>query len=154
MYEHFNTPQPVRSHMRAVADFLEALLQNDAARIYDAERLRKAALVHDLARTQPRHEQVTADYLLREGYGELAALVRPHHSPEDDGGEALTEAELLFYADKRVRGAEPVSVEERFAASLAKCKTPEALQKHAALEAKTYRIQEKIRRTLCRDVTP
>lgn len=143
LYRRFDTPEAVQEHMRAVADCLEALLAGLGG-AYDAARLRRAALVHDIARTQKRHADVAADALEREGYPSVAALVRVHQSPEPTDPVALTEADLLFYADKRLSGTEPVSAEERFARSLEKCKTPEALENHRRMREKTLLIEEKI----------
>ncbi len=147
MYGHFQTPETVIAHMRATAAFLSDLLDRLPG-AYDRERLVKAALVHDIARTKPRHADTAADYLEKEGFAGTAALVRLHQSAEPTDPETLTEADLLFYADKRLLGDRTVTVEERFAASREKCRTPEALQKHAALEEKARLIEAKIEKQL------
>ena len=139
----FAAPEGVRAHMRAVAAYLEKLLETLPGD-YDRERLLRAALVHDIARTQKRHADVAADTLLREGYPAIAALVRLHQSPEPTDPVKLTEADLLFYVDKRLSGTELVSVEERFKRSREKCKTPEAVENHRRLWEKTLLIEQKI----------
>lgn len=146
-YERFQTPETVIAHMRATADYLSDLLDRLPGD-YDRERLVKAALVHDIARTKPRHADAAADWLEKEGFAETAALVRLHQSVEPTDPETLTGADLLFYADKRLLGDKVVTVEERFAASREKCRMPEALEKHAALEEKARLIQAKIEKRM------
>ncbi len=143
LYRKFDTPQPVQEHMQAVDRYLDELLRALPGN-YDARRLHCAAMVHDAARTQHRHADVAADALEKAGWPKIAHLVRVHQSPEPWDASALTEADLLFYADKRLAGTEPVSIEERFARSLEKCKTPEALENHRRMLEKTRSIEQKI----------
>ena len=145
LYRRFDTPEHIRAHMEAVASFLEELLPAlpDA---YDRDRLIKAALVHDIVRTRPHHAEEAAGILRKEGYPHIASLVKEHHSPVLSAETVLTESELLFYADKCVAGIERVSIEERFARSREKCKTPEALENHRRLWEKACLIEQKIRK--------
>lgn len=112
-------------------------------------RIMKACLLHDLCRTVPQHAHVTGEVLRKEGYPMIAALVAGHHDADDTEAEAegpLTEAELLFYADKRVQEDRIVPVAARFQESRKKCRSPEARTHHAAMLAKTLRIEEKLER--------
>ena len=114
-------------------------------------RLTKACLLHDLCRTAPQHARVTADVLRKEGYPQIAALVAVHHDAgytEAEAQEPLTEAELLFYADKRVQEDRIVTVEARFQESRKKCPSPEARAHHAKMLEKTLKIERKIRQLL------
>ena len=145
-FEHFDTPEGVISHMRAVAAFLMKIGEEMGfPKEYDWERLRKAALVHDIARTRKHHPDAGADYLAGEGFDGISALVRYHQSIKPTDLLVLTEEDLLFYADKRVLGSRAVSVQERFDASLAKCGTPEAVVKNTMLREKTEIIESKIK---------
>jgi HD superfamily phosphodiesterase len=89
--------------------------------------LSAAALLHDLDRARSdasqNHAESAADFLYREGYTEIAELVRCHH---DLAENSSPEAEILFLADKLVRGTQRVSLDERFAQSYEKCDTAEA----------------------------
>ena len=111
----------LRAHCMAVAELTEELRGALAEKglVLKESILRPAALLHDIARGQPEHPAL--------GYPDAADCIRQHHDPEST---ALNEAALLYLADKAVRGSDRVSVEERFAASLEKCKTPEALAAH------------------------
>jgi broad specificity phosphatase PhoE len=144
LYQKYQTPAPVIRHMAAVRQTCDELLDRlkDG---YDRGQLDKAALVHDLCRRQPHHEEVSAAALRREGYPAIAALVRAHNDEELEEGP-LTAAELLFYADKITRQDQRVTLAERFAQSRAKCTTPEALEHHERRRRKALAIEEKIRR--------
>lgn len=114
-------------------------------------RVMKACLLHDLCRAEKEHARVSAEAIWKEGYPAIAALVAVHHEAAYSEREAqgpLTEAEILFYADKRVQEDVLVSVEERFRESRKKCRMPEACAQHDAMLAKTLKIEEKIRRLL------
>ena len=130
LWNHFKTPQGVRLHSLAVAlvaaEITDELLA--AGRKLDQELISAGALLHDLCRSSKRHEIVAARSLRELGYHKLAEIIEVHHdgSWEDD----LDEAGVLYLADKMVLGSQKVTLEERFAASYAKCKTEEAKERH------------------------
>ncbi len=135
------------AHCRAVAslaDELCAMLKGKGIAL-DSEAVHTAALLHDIAKGEQEHAAVGGLWLKELGLPEPAEIVRQHTEPDSDG---LNEAGLVFLADKLVRGAERVGLEERFGASLAKCKTPEAQAAHARRFALARSIKEKIDR-LC-----
>lgn len=110
-------------------------------------RVMKACLLHDLCRAEKEHARVSAEAIRKEGYPAIAALVAGHHEAaysEQEAQGPLTEAEILFYADKRVQEDVLVSVEERFRESRKKCRSAEACAKHDAMLAKTLKIEKKI----------
>lgn len=176
LYEKYRVPEPVRMHMRAVADMAAELTDRFLAgkkmleKIPDAggdpavcflwkresgkmngiihpERIRKACLLHDLLRTQPHHAEASAKAVRKEGYPDLAEIIRVHHVSDwtkQDEEEPVTDAEIVFYADKLVQGDRRVSAEERFEASLQKCKSQEALAHHDAMYRKTLAIGRKL----------
>lgn len=136
------------AHCRAVtalADELCARLKEKGFSL-DSGAIHAAALLHDIAKGEQNHAAVGGLWLNELGYPQLAEIVRQHTEPDSD---ALNEAGLVFLADKLVRGAERVELEERFGASLAKCKTPEAQRAHARRFALARTLKERIDR-LCR----
>ena len=134
--------EKVEAHSRAVAE--EALRVAGALPLeLDKELLASAALLHDLARGEADHARLGAAWLRELGYGEAAALVERHH---DWQGQTLDEAALLYLADKCVREDRRVTVEERFAASEARCRTPEARAAHARRLDAALRLREEINR--------
>ncbi len=136
--------EQIEDHCRAVA--AEALRLAQALPMpLDCELLACAALLHDVARGEKDHAALGGLWLQDLGYEKAAAVIAQHHDPEST---ELSEAALLFYADKVIRGDRPVSLDERFAASLSKCTTPEALAAHARRRACAEEIQKQIIR-LC-----
>ena len=124
-------PDKVAAHCRAVErEALSLVCSLAAAGIWLNEfDVSAAALLHDIARTEPEHARRGAEYLNELGYPRVADIIRQHHGLDDP--ELIDEAAVVFIADKRVQGTEYVGVEERFAASEAKCVTPEAKAAHA-----------------------
>lgn len=116
------TPEPVIAHCRQVAQTAAELARrlSSAGHPLDEGLVFHAALLHDIARTQPDHPAVGAAWLCQAGYPEIAACIETHHNPVD---LQISEGNLLFLADK-------LPIRERFAKSLEKCTTPEARAAH------------------------
>lgn len=151
LYQKYETPAQVIRHMRKVAEVANQLMDGMQMPGLNRARVMKACLLHDLCRAEKQHARVSAEAIRKEGYPAIAALVAGHHEAVYSEREAqgpLTEAEILFYADKRVQEDVLVSVEERFRESRKKCRSPEACAQHDAMLAKTLKIEEKIRRLL------
>lgn len=151
LYEKYHTPDPVIRHMKKVADFSEKIIEEltDMPEIHP-ERIRRACLLHDLCRQKKDHARISAAALLAEGYPEIADLVSVHHVSaysKEEVGSPLSDAEVLFYADKRVKEDQVVTVQERFATSMAKCYTDEAVSRHENMLRKTLCIERKIQRS-------
>lgn len=147
LYQKYETPARVIRHMRKVAEVADQLMDGIPMPGLNRARVMKACLLHDLCRAEKEHARVSAEAIRQEGYPAIAALVAVHHQAAYSEREAqgpLTEAELLFYADKRVQEDVLVSVEERFRESRKKCRSPEACAHHDAMLAKTLKIEEKI----------
>lgn len=146
LYQKYQTPQQVIRHMRKVAEVADRLM--DGMKMCGSRvRVMQACLLHDLCRAEKQHARMSAEAIRMEGYPPIAALVAVHHQAAYSEREAqgpLTEAELLFYADKRVQEDVLVSVEERFRESRKKCRSPEACAHHDAMVAKTLKIEKKI----------
>lgn len=151
LYQKYETPKQVIRHMRKVAEVADQLMGGIQMPGLNRARVMKACLLHDLCRAEKQHARVSAEAIRKEGYPAIAALVAVHHQSAYSEREAqgpLTEAEILFYADKRVQEDGLVSVEQRFRESQKKCRSPEACAQHDAMLVKTLKIEEKIRRLL------
>ncbi len=135
LWKKYNTPAPVRAHCEAVA-LRAGELAGQTGLTLNLELLNAACLLHDLVRDRPGHARAGGERLVREGWPEVGALVSVHH---DLPREAGAEAALLFLADKLVQETRPVTLEERFQAKRALCKTPEALN---AWEARFRQARE------------
>lgn len=143
LWQKHQTPEHVIRHMQAVADYAMEILQHTAGR-FNAERIRKAALLHDLDRLQPHHADVAARSLQKEGFPEIAGMIAGHHREEYDPGAALSDADILWYADKCVLEDKVVGIGKRFAASRKKCKSEEALIHHQRRYEKAVWIRNKL----------
>ena len=91
------TPEHVIAHCRAVPE--EALRLADRLppekAVPDRSLLYAAALLHDIARTEPGHAETGAAWIRALGYPEVADVIARHHDFE---GDAPDEAALLFLA--------------------------------------------------------
>jgi putative nucleotidyltransferase with HDIG domain len=120
--EHVRMPRHIQFHSMLVAEIALLLgrLLNAGSGHLDLRLLEAGGLLHDIAKPQSiatgeKHEELGAEMLQGWGFTSVAPIVREHVTM--DPGRALgpvTESILVNYADKRVRHAEIVSVEERF----------------------------------------
>ena len=137
------TPEHVIAHCRAVAE--EALRLADRLppekAVPDRSLLYAAALLHDIARTEPGHAETGAAWIRALGYPEVADVIAQHHDFEGDGPD---EAALLFLADKYIQGTDRVSLEERFASSAGRCTGAEALAAHDRRYQAAKRLEKQI----------
>ncbi len=119
--ESCGQPQNVIDHCKAVAEVSHALAAalNAKGFALDPELCRRAGLLHDVRRTEPAHAEKAMDYLLGLGLEAEAAIVGAHMG-EGIETDCIGEKEVVYMADKLVRGTSRVSVEERFARSLEK----------------------------------
>ena len=138
------TPDAVANHCRAVA--AEAMRICDelsqAGIFLDRDTVYAAAMLHDILRGEPHHDEAGADLIARLGYPKVSACMAAHH--DLCNSRDIDEAAVLHIADKLVLGAAPCSLKERFSASLEKCKTGAALQKHSQRLETAKAIRSKI----------
>ena len=136
--------QRVVAHCKAVAKKAGEIA--DALPLtLDRNALICAALLHDVARKERNHATVGADWVKTLGYGIEAELIRQHHDLESN---ILDEAAILYLSDKCVQEDKPVSIEERFENSAARCMTAEAKEAHVRRYTAVKALQAKVN-TLC-----
>lgn len=153
LLEAAGADERLRAHCRAVAELtgeLCAALREKGLEL-GAERIRAAALLHDIAKGCPEHAALGGVWLRELGYPEVADLVRQHTEPD---GRELNEAALVYIADKGVRGDRRIAIDERFEVSLTKCTTPEALAAHARRWEAAKQIQNEINRLCGAELLP
>ena len=111
------------AHGRAVAGVASALARalNDRGQDLNLELVHGAALVHDLAKGQPRHEARGGEILADLGLPELGRVVAAHKMVAVEPGP-VRETELVCLADKLVQGDRRVPLEDRFLARLVEFK--------------------------------
>ena len=140
-------PEQVTAHCRAVAEKAMELLERAERSVgasLDRNLLCAAAMLHDIARTEPDHAAVGAAWVKTLGYPEVAEVIAQHH---DCDSAALNEAALLYLADKYVQGEQAVTLEERFSRSRERCKTEEARRAHDRRYDTAKRIENLLNRS-------
>lgn len=139
------TPEATRAHCRAVGRAAAALARALNARLGTPERpepldpalAEAGGLLHDLAKGHKRHEAEGGRLLAAWGFTALAPLVAAHRDLELASGAQPGERELVFLADKLVRGEEPVPVARRYDEKIAQWgHEPEV---HRAIEGRKAR---------------
>lgn len=139
LLEAAGTPANVIRHSLAVE---EQALRLAGDRPVDRALLSRAALLHDMLRTEPFHEKAAAGVMEELGYADVAAVIRTHTELPEALQNSVTESSLLFLADKTVSGEKAVSLSARFSLTREKCGTPEALRAHARRFAQAERIMQ------------
>jgi len=138
------TPQIV-AHSRAVADVASELAAglNQRGLNLDLALVRVGGLLHDIAKGAADHANAGAALLRAMDFERVAAITAFH-----TGAEALPaqidETEVVFLADKIVRGASRVGIEERFRA------TPSRFEGNEEALAAAQRRQAKARASAAR----
>jgi molybdenum cofactor cytidylyltransferase len=118
------TPANIVRHCRTAAVVGETLaraLRSDCPAL-DADLVRTGCLLHDIARVLPRHARLAQEVLANLGLPRLGAVVGEHMviDPDLPGAPGVTEAELVYLADKMVAGSEVVGLDERQARTVRK----------------------------------
>ena len=110
------------AHGEAVAERALTMAEaiNDAGGNLDLALVEAAARLHDIARTQKDHASVGAQFLRDQEFPAVADIVALHMDISPRIGKCLSEAELIFLADKQVAGTRPVTLAQRFEVGLKK----------------------------------
>jgi putative nucleotidyltransferase with HDIG domain len=144
----------VTRHCRKVADvatvIAEALVDRGVE--LDRDLIVAGALLHDIAKGQPGHAQAGADLLRSMEFPRVAEIVASHMELSQVR-EVIGELEIVFLADKLVRGEAYVGLDERFRAALARFQDdPEALaaarRRLAVAQALAVRIEARLDRPI------
>jgi molybdenum cofactor cytidylyltransferase len=122
LLELLEVPDQIVRHCQTVADVAETLaraLQPLVPKL-DAEMVRSAALLHDIARTGPKHAVVGQELLSNLGLIRLGEIVGAHMvlPPQQMETTRVTEEQLVYLADKLVVDDRVGTLEERAAATV------------------------------------
>lgn len=148
------TPSALVAHSRAVAAVAAALAAalNERGQHLCAGLVRAGALLHDLARSEPKHADVGADRLERLGYGRVAGVVR-RHMVLDAASDDVDEAAVVYLADKLVDGNRLVGLDARFAARLQRfVHRPAALAGAHARKAEAAEVRRRVEEIIERPI--
>ena len=147
-------PHIVR-HSELVADvaLLIARKLNSGGQQLDLALVEAGALLHDITKTmciktKENHAQTGGELIDSLGYPAVANIVRQHICLDPGSSEryAVTEVEVINYADKRVKHEEVVDIEERFRDVLERYvkKMPELQDRFKQVQVETQLLEQKI----------
>ncbi|WZL73877.1 NTP transferase domain-containing protein [Clostridiaceae bacterium 35-E11] len=120
--KEFNVSQKVINHGKKVAQVschLAFLLNNKGLNLH-IDRIKSAGLLHDIAKGNPNHAKLGEEIIETLGYREVSKIVGQHRDIHFCMDENITEAEIVYLADKLVKEDKMVLLEERFKTSLEK----------------------------------
>ncbi|WP_243364403.1 HD domain-containing protein [Fundidesulfovibrio terrae] len=107
------------AHSMAVAELAMALGRELVAQGHslDLGLIEAAAILHDILKGQPAHDHAGGEMLRSMGYAQVAAVVEVHtrlggRTPAPE--EPISEAEVVYMADKSYRRVNRVTIEERY----------------------------------------
>jgi molybdenum cofactor cytidylyltransferase len=83
----------------------------------DIEVVRKAAILHDIAKGQRKHDIAGGELLRELGFGKIANIVAVHSDLAGGNKRLPLEAKIVYLADKLIEGEKFVSLEERYRSS-------------------------------------
>jgi CTP:molybdopterin cytidylyltransferase MocA len=111
----YNVQDRVEGHCRAVANMAERLtfLLNGAGCNINSDLVTAAGLLHDLAREKPDHAAAGASILRELGFPRAADIVASHMDITLSGEIVPGAAEIVYLADKMIKGETPVTLEDR-----------------------------------------
>jgi uncharacterized protein len=118
------------------------------------------ALLHDIAKTrtlatqEPRHDLIGAQMMRELGHEAIATIVQSHVVFNDfDPRGKLEEREIVFYADKRVKHDQIVSLDDRITDLVTRYGVNEQVI-HLIVDNKKLiaQIEQKIQSLLVRDI--
>ena len=147
-------PHIVR-HSQLVTDvaMLIARKLNSVGEQLDLALVEAGALLHDITKTvsiqtKENHAKTGSELLVSLGYVAVANIVRQHICLDSGsfGPDAVTEAEIVNYADKRVKHEEVVDVEDRFQDVLERyvTKIPGLQTRFEQVQLETQLVEQKI----------
>ncbi|HBC94437.1 MAG TPA: hypothetical protein DCZ10_16440 [Pelotomaculum sp.] len=147
MLNEAGVDERIKEHCCAVAYTALGLAGNlnNAGAGLDEDLILAGALLHDIARREPNHALVGARMLEARGYPLVAEVVGVHMDIEVSDAHPLTEAEVVYYVDKMVKGNVLVSINDRFGAALRKYKDD---RRACAAVLKRLRQAERIERKI------
>lgn len=108
-------PERVR-HCYKVAEVTVALgmAVNVSGKSVDLELIRSAALLHDIAKGQSKHDIAGGQILKKLGFAKVGEIVAVHSDLAGGNTNLPLETKIVYLADKFVEGEKLVNLEERY----------------------------------------
>jgi uncharacterized protein len=101
----YGTPEHVVAHCFAVARVAKKIGEslNEKGLSLDLRLIECAGLLHDMARTEDKHWEMSADFLKARGFVQEADIIRVHmHHQFPDNPMLTTETDMVCLADRLV----------------------------------------------------
>ncbi len=137
-------PDHLLAHCDKVAEVASVLGKalNDKGMALNETLLFAAGRIHDFAKGEKGHAQIGRQRLLQAGQPELAVLVGAHMGTGIDPDASLSEKDVLFLADKMVKGDRLVGIDRRFAIAYEKFgDLPQLRQREAKAKAIAKKVE-------------
>ena len=129
------------------AEFCERL--NAAGAMLNPGLLAASCRLHDICKGEPDHAGAAARKLTAMGYSDAAGIVAVHMEIDVAADGPVTEAELLYLADKMTEGSLIPGLEARMNARLEQyADNPDAVRNIRARFEKAFLIEEKLKRLI------
>lgn len=155
MFNEYQMLPNIQEHSEVVMQLAKTITDNLSVNCpVNRELCLAAALLHDITKTESfktgeAHAESGGRLLKSLGYPEIADIVAQHVTLRHFSHDApLNEAEIVYYADKRVKHNEVVSVEERIIDLLERYGTTEA-QRRRILRMKDTVIDIEVKLDRC-----
>jgi len=112
-------PDRIR-HSFKVAEVAVAIGQalNDSGFPVDAESVRIAAILHDIAKGQRKHDAAGGKILRELGFAKVGDIVAVHSDLAGGNTNLPLEGKIVYLADKLVDGEKLVTIEERYSSTI------------------------------------
>lgn len=145
-----NLPEKIIRHSVAVADRALVLAKalNAAGYQLDLRLVEAGALLHDIARLEKGHDKAGARLVTELGYPHLAPIIAAHMDLNVAGREQITEALVVFLADKQIQEDVPVTVEQRYDSRLPNITDPDTRKLVLTRRAEALEAQELVEHAL------
>jgi molybdenum cofactor cytidylyltransferase len=114
---HVDTDRIKHNSKVAEAAVIIGRALNDAGYKVDVEAVRAAAVLHDIAKGQRKHDIVGGNMLREMGFGRVADIVGVHSDLAGGNTQLPLEEKIVYLADKLVDGERLVSLEERYSSA-------------------------------------
>ena len=114
-----NVPENIIAHCKKVCEValkIADILEKKEIKV-NRDLVIAASLLHDIEKLKEDHVNAGADLIKSMGFNEVANVMRKHgleHLEEENYSPAKIEEKIVFYADKRIKDDEIVSLKERF----------------------------------------
>jgi len=113
--DYFYMSESVKKHSETVALVALYICDNlyEEGIFLDKKKVMAASLLHDVAKGLNKHAEAGAEWLLQMGYHGISEIVKEHMELTRIS-HMINEKEVVYLADKLVKGETLVSIKERF----------------------------------------